>query len=85
MEIAEYVVVEVDVVEVVASIVPKTFFVALPRMAVLAIVLSIRWSRRSALCGTGSADSPLIAVDTSSALYTKALNFMSVSRCHSAL
>ena len=85
MEIAEYVVVEVEVDVVVAYVVPKMFFVALPHMAVLAILLSIRWSRRSSLCGTGSAQSPLIAVDTRIALYTEALNFMSVSLCHSAL
>ena len=82
---AEYVVVEeVEELVVVASVLPWTFFVALPHMAVLAILLSIRWSRSSSLCGTGSAQSPLIAVDTSKALYTRALNFMSVSLCHSA-
>ena len=83
---AEYVVVdEVEGLARVASVLPCTFFVALPHMAVLAILLSIRWSRRSSLCGTGSAQSPLIAVDTRIALYTKALNFMSVSLCQSAL
>ena len=41
MEIADYVVVEVDVDVVVASVVPTIFFVALPHMAVLAILLSI--------------------------------------------